>query len=148
MIESDVDSLAQTFACWNKHREQYERYWKENQDARRVTLVAVSNEQVVGYANIIWQPDYEPFREAGIPEINDMNVVTEFQKQGIGSALIQEAECIARQHGKEVMGIGFGLTPDYGSAQRLYPKLGYIPDGRGARSTYWGDVLYLTRPLN
>ncbi|MBV9471303.1 MAG: GNAT family N-acetyltransferase [Abitibacteriaceae bacterium] len=147
MTEKDVDAIAQAFAHWNKRREQYERYWQENQQGKRITLVAVAGEQVVGYANIIWQPDYEPFQEAGIPEINDMNVVAEFQKQGIGTAFIQAAESIALQHGKEWLGIGFGLTADYGAAQRLYPKLGYIPDGRGAHSTPWGEVLYLTKQL-
>jgi GNAT superfamily N-acetyltransferase len=147
MIEDDVDTIAQTFAHWNKRREQYERYWKENQEGKRITLVAVSGKQVLGYTNVIWQPDYEPFREVAIPEINDMNVITEFQKQGIGTALIQEAERIALQYGKEIMGIGFGLTADYDAAQRLYPKLGYIPDGRGAHPTPWGDVLYLTKRL-
>jgi hypothetical protein len=29
------------------------------------------------------------------------------------------------------MGIGVGLYPGYGPAQRLYPKLGYRPDGHG-----------------
>lgn len=147
MIERDVDGITQTFSQWNKPRQQYERYWQEQQDGKRVTLVAVSGEQVVGYTNIIWQPEYEPFREAGIPEINDLNVINRFQKQGIGTALIKEAEQIAAAHGKKIIGIGFGLTADYGSAQRLYPKLGYIPDGRGAQPTPWGDVLYLTKRL-
>lgn len=30
-----------------------------------------------------------------------------------------------------MIGIGVGLYADYGAAQRLYPKLGYRPDGRG-----------------
>lgn len=30
------------------------------------------------------------------------------------------------------MGIAFGLHSSYGAAQRLYIKLGYIPDGQGA----------------
>lgn len=30
-----------------------------------------------------------------------------------------------------VAGIGVGMTPDYGAAQILYVKRGYIPDGRG-----------------
>src|SRR5687768_11913882 len=110
MTGDDVDAVAQAFAHWNKRREQYERYWRENQEGKRITLVAVAGEQVVGYANIIWQPDYGPFRESGIPEINDMNVIAEFQKQGIGSALIQEAERIALQREVKVIGIGFGLT--------------------------------------
>jgi GNAT superfamily N-acetyltransferase len=147
MMANDVDSIAHAFAHWKKRREQYERYWKENEEGKRVTLVAGSGERVVGYTNIIWQPDYALFQAAGIPEINDMNVLAEFQKQGIGTALIAEAEQIALQHGHHVMGIGFGLTANYGAAQRLYPKLGYIPDGRGVHSTPWGDVLYLTKQL-
>ena len=30
-----------------------------------------------------------------------------------------------------VVGIGVGLYRDYGAAQRMYIKRGYIPDGRG-----------------
>ncbi|RED65139.1 hypothetical protein DFP98_12130 [Cohnella phaseoli] len=29
------------------------------------------------------------------------------------------------------VGLGVGLYEDYGNAQRLYGKRGYIPDGRG-----------------
>jgi GNAT superfamily N-acetyltransferase len=147
MVESDRDSIAEAFKDWNKQRAQYEQYWQENRDSRRVTLVAVLDEQVIGYTNLVWHSDYEPFRAAGIPEIHDMNVITQFQKQGIGTALIHEAESIALQHGKRIIGIGVGLTPDYGAAQRLYPKLGYMPDGRGAQSTPWGDELFLTKIL-
>lgn len=31
----------------------------------------------------------------------------------------------------EMIGLGVGMTADYGNAQRLYVHLGYIPDGRG-----------------
>jgi hypothetical protein len=31
----------------------------------------------------------------------------------------------------KVAGIGVGMTPDYGAAQRMYVLRGYIPDGRG-----------------
>ncbi len=30
-----------------------------------------------------------------------------------------------------IVGIGVGMDPDYGAAQRLYVNRGYIPDGRG-----------------
>lgn len=148
MISSDVDSLAAAFASWNKPREQYERYWRENQAGQRITIIAMCGEAIAGYSNLVWQSDYAPFREAGIPEINDMNVIEPFRRRGIATAFIHEAERLAAAHGKALMGIGFGLTADYGNAQRLYPKLGYIPDGRGAQSTLWSDVLYLTRPLS
>ena len=147
MNEDDVNKIAHTFSCWGKNLELCQRYEKENQSEKRVTLVAVSAGQVIGYTNVVWQSDYEPFLEAGIPEINDMSVITRFQKQGIGTALIEKAEKIAIAKDKKEIGIGFGLTPDYGSAQRLYVKLGYIPDGRGAKATSYGDVLYLTKRL-
>lgn len=147
MVEGDIDRIAEVFKSRGKQREQYEQYWQENQDCKRVTLVAVLGEEVAGYTNVVWHSDYEPFCQADIPEIHDMNVITQFQKQGIGTALIKEAENLALQHDKRVMGIGVGLTPDYGAAQRLYPKLGYIPDGRGAQSTPWGDELFLSKVL-
>ena len=31
----------------------------------------------------------------------------------------------------KIAGIGVGLTKDYGAAQRLYVKCGYIPTGEG-----------------
>ncbi len=145
MKESDIDSLAKNFSRLNKQRDQFEMFWKEHQAGRRVTFVAVSREELVGYTNIVWQSEYASFQELGIPEINNMHVLDELQKQGIGTALIKEAERFAAAQQKTEIGIGFGLTPDYGSAQRLYPRLGYIPDGRGAQPSPWGDVLFLTK---
>jgi GNAT superfamily N-acetyltransferase len=147
MLHSDIVDVAETFARKNKKLEQYERYFEENQQGVRVTLVAAVGEAAVGYANILWQPDYEPFLSDGIPEINDLNVIDEYQNRGIGTALIREAERIAAEAGKPIMGIGVGLTPDYEVAQNLYPKLGYISDGRGIRATQYGDVVYLTKRL-
>lgn len=121
-------------------------FWQEHAAGRRVTFVAVSGGLIVGYTNLVWKSDYDPFQESDIPEINDMHVVDEFQKQGIGTALIRACEDLAAAQGIAVIGIGVGLTPDYAAAQRLYPKLGYVPDGRGIRPTPWGDTLYLTKP--
>lgn len=147
MEEGDIDLLAKAFHPLNKPRDQFELFWKEHQTGNRVTFVAAADEATVGYTNLIWESDYKPFQEMGIPEISNMHILDEFQKQGIGTALIKEAEKISLSQGKAEIGIGFGLTPDYGIAQRLYPKLGYTPDGRGAQSTPWGDVLYLTKRL-
>lgn len=147
MARADVGAVAETFARMNKTREQYERYFEENRLGRRVTLVAVAGGEVVGYTNLLWEPGYEPFRAEGVPEINDLNVTEEWRRRGVATALIREAERIAREAGRPVMGIGVGLTPDYAAARRLYPKLGYAEDGRGVHHTPYGDVLYLTRVL-
>ncbi len=113
-----------------------------------MTLLAIHNDQVVGYTNLVWQSDYEPFRSAGIPEINNMHILDQFQKQGIGTALLHTAENIAAQNGKTHIGIGVVMSEQYTVPQRLYPKLGYVPDGRGLHPTPWGDVLYLTKDIS
>jgi hypothetical protein len=41
------------------------------------------------------------------------------------------------KHG--IVGIGVGMYASYGSAQRMYAKRGYIPDGRGI--TYNNEVV-------
>jgi GNAT superfamily N-acetyltransferase len=147
MVRADIEDIAVAFAAENKTREQYERYFAENQTGGRVTLVATVNESVIGYTNVLWQSGYMPFLSDGIPEINDLNVVAEFRNRGIGRALILEAEQVARDAGKAVMGIGVGLTPDYAAAQYLYPSLGYVSNGRGVRKTQFGDEIYFTKRL-
>ena len=50
--------------------------------------------------------------------------------RGIGSRLMDAAEALIAER-SPVAGIGVGLYPDYGPAQRLYVLRGYLPDGRG-----------------
>lgn len=147
MLEDDPSAIAAAFADMNKTTRQYERYWKENIEGKRITLVALFDTRVVGYTNIIWEPDYEPFRRQGIPEINDMNTVTHLRKNGIGTRMIAAAEDIVRSAGKTLIGIGVGVTPDYAIAQSLYPKLGYVSDGTGVHEDQWGGASYSTKQL-
>jgi GNAT superfamily N-acetyltransferase len=123
---------------WSKPASQYKRYFAEQEAGSRVVVVAEVDGEFAGYLNVLWEPEYAPFLEAGIPEIADFNVLKKFQRLGIGSALMDEAErqVLARS---PVAGIGVGLTPDYGPAQILYVKRGYIPDGRGLE--YDGQIL-------
>lgn len=148
MIAQDPKPIAQAFAHMHKTQEQYDRYWQENVVGERITLIAELEGTIVGYTNIIWLPVYESFREQGIPEINDMNVVAPLRCNGIGTKLIAAAEAIARHSGKSVIGIGVGATPDYAIAQKLYPKLGYVEDGSGFHDDEWGGGWYLTKNLD
>ncbi len=86
----------------------------------------------VGYASLVWRPHYPPFAAEDTPEISDMVVVEGLRGQRIGSALIAACEARARAAGKQRIGIGFALYADYGRAQRLYVRRGFVPDGRGA----------------
>jgi GNAT superfamily N-acetyltransferase len=93
---------------------------------------------------VVWKSTYPPFAGADIPEINDFNVLPSFRRRGIGTALLDAAEGAVAER-SDVVGIGIGMTADYGQAQRMYPKRGYVPDGRGL--TQNGQVVKFRQPI-
>jgi ribosomal protein S18 acetylase RimI-like enzyme len=132
MLEGDPPSIAAAFTAqgWNKPLSQYLRYWQESLEGERVVLLAEYTGQFAGYLKIVWESDYPPFREAGIPEIADFNVLIKFRRLKIGTALMDEAENrIALR--SPLAGIGVCMHVDFGAAQVLYARRGYVPDGRG-----------------
>lgn len=84
-----------------------------------------------GFCLLNWTPRYALYNRLEIPEIQDLNILPAFRRRGLATALIKWCEGLARAKGKETIGIGVGLTADYGPAQILYTQLGYIPDGHG-----------------
>ena len=70
------------------------------------------------------------FSGKGLPEIVDFAVLEKYRRKGIGRKLMDVAEQIAGQYADTVW-LGVGLHSGYGSAQRIYVKRGYIPDGTG-----------------
>jgi GNAT superfamily N-acetyltransferase len=158
--QSDIPAIAEAFALlgWDKPASQYERYLAEQSARQRDVHVAFVAGQFAGYLTICWESHYPPFRTAGIPEIVDFNVLPQFRRQHIGTALMDKAENEIVKV-SDTAGIGVGLIPDYGAAQRLYVLRGYIPDGRGiyhhdhypsyGEQLIVGDdpVLYFTKSL-
>lgn len=131
MQERDIDKLFATFTRWQKAREKFHRYYLEQQQDERVILIAWENENIVGYITLVWQSAYEPFKRQSIPEIVDLIVLPEYERQGIGTQLIHAAEHIAIQHSRPVIGISVEQDHSHLAANKLYPKLGYVPDGNG-----------------
>ena len=72
-----------------------------------------------------------PFAGTSIPELVDFGVLEKFRARGIGSKLMDVAERIAAERA-DTLCLGVGLHRGYGSAQRLYARRGYVPDGSGA----------------
>jgi GNAT superfamily N-acetyltransferase len=131
--QNDIEGLSTAFSK-DKPRQLFERYHSEQEVHHRAVFVGRSNNQIVGYVTLLLLPRYQPFREANIPEISDLNVLPEFRKKGFGAALVKQCESYASQNGYGVIGLGVGLTQDYGNAINLYVKNGYLPDGRGITS--------------
>ncbi|MEV6272901.1 GNAT family N-acetyltransferase [Kribbella sp. NPDC004138] len=126
--DPEMISAAMTAIGWNKPLSQYERYLAEQAAGTRDILVATVDDGYAGYVTVRWESPYEPF--GGIPEIQDFNVLPELRRRGIGTALMDAAEALVAER-SAVVGIGVGLYPDYGQAQRMYVRRGYLPDGRG-----------------
>ncbi|MEO3946604.1 GNAT family N-acetyltransferase [Gorillibacterium sp. CAU 1737] len=132
MRMEDIEPIYHAFAEHqiNKPMDYLRTCWEENQTGVRITWVAVEDDQPVGAVHLLVNSHYVGFSEEEIPEINDFNVIPPFRKRGIGHALMDAAEQFAiPRYG--AVGIGVGLFGSYGSAQRLYAKRGYIPDGKG-----------------
>jgi GNAT superfamily N-acetyltransferase len=159
--EDDPAVIAAAFVQmgWNKPQAQYRQYLGEQAAGIRTCFIAVVDGQFAGYVTVNWRPSYPGFSELSIPEIQDLNVVLQFRRQGIASRLLDRAEADVARHSGFV-GIGVGLHPGYNVAQRLYVKRGYIPDGRGVtyRDRYVDEgshvlldddfVLHFTKPLS
>jgi len=133
LLESrDIPQIAKAFKelGWNKPVSQYEQYLLEQESTLRDVYIAFVEQKFAGYLTICWTSDYPPFQQEKIPEIVDFNVLPKYRRQRIGMALMDMAESeIAKV--RPIAGIGVGVTPDYGAAQRLYALRGYFPDGRG-----------------
>jgi GNAT superfamily N-acetyltransferase len=144
---------------WAKPEGHFLKYCALQEDGKIIAFVAYENDQYIGHIKAVWKPDYIHFRKNGIPEIQDLNVLPSFRNRGVGTALIESCEQVISKT-NETVGIGVGLHPGYNNAQRLYPKLGYVPDGNGVHygetpakmgESYRFDddlVLYFTKTLN
>lgn len=144
ITHEDPPIIAEAYRAqdWDKPQELHEKYYREQIEGKRTVLFAEWDGTFVGYLTIVWESHYPPFRDAGIPEIVDFSVLIPYQRRGIGTALMDEAE---RRIGERssIVGIGVGLSDGYGAAQVMYAKRGYIPDGRGVhydgRQLKFGD---------
>ncbi|MBQ9121975.1 MAG: GNAT family N-acetyltransferase [Lachnospiraceae bacterium] len=143
---------------WQQTTEKYEMRLKDQADGVATALVAEFRGNVAGYINVYPNAKWGPFGNQGYPEIVDFGVLEKFRRNGIGSRLMDVAEQVAGTYADMVY-LGVGIHSGYGSAQRMYVKRGYIPDGSGV---WYGDkvcpqyapcsndddmVLYLSKQL-
>lgn len=146
----DLEVLVADFCFpWDtqdKTEVKWKRYFEEHQNNLRTVAVLKVGDEILGYGNLIYKSEYPFFDD--VPEISDLWIQEKHRGVGFGTALIRWFEALARDKGYKEIGIGVGLYADYGAAQKLYVKLGYVPDGNGITYQYKGVCPGTSYPLD
>ena len=132
MVEADAQIITdgEIAQGWHQTVEKYEMRLRHQKEGKAVALVAEFEGNVAGYINVYPESPWGAFGGMGLPEIVDFGVLEKYRRRGIGTRLMEVAEQIAARYADTVY-LGVGLHSGYGSAQRMYVKRGYIPDGSG-----------------
>lgn len=130
---NDLDCLWEMSAALKQSKLQgyFERCLERQEKGEVLVFIARFEGRSVGYVLLNWVPKYPMFKALGLPEIQDLNVLPDYRRRGFAAQMIAYCESLARDKGHEQMGIGVGLNRSFGAAQRLYVRLGYVPDGQG-----------------
>lgn len=115
---------------WHATTEKYEMRFKHQTEGKSIALIAEYKGSIAGYINVYPNSEWGAFANKGYPEIVDFGVLEKYRRRGIGNKLMDIAEKIASEY-SNIVYLGVGLHHGYGSAQRMYVKRGYIPDGTG-----------------
>jgi ribosomal protein S18 acetylase RimI-like enzyme len=87
-------------------------------DVAQTYLVAWDRDEPVGHAHLAWTGT-----KLGVPEIQDVYVLPERRRQGVGTELTRAAERLVAARGLRRLSIGTSV--DNEGALRLYRRLGY-----------------------
>lgn len=136
-VAEDIPCIVSNFAKhhWPKPASTFEAYFDEQKHNERVIWLAFYKNEFAGYITLKWKSSYQPFKNQGIPEIMDLNVLPPYRNKGIGSTMLDVAEKESAKQ-QPVVGLGVGLYEGYGCAQKLYISRGYTPDGLGITYDY------------
>lgn len=150
MCKADIDIIAidhcPPWATVQEIEDRWNKYFKEQQGNIRTVGVVEQGKEILGYGSLFLKSEYPHF--SNVPEINDVWIYEEYRNKGLGTKLISWLEAIAKHKGYAEIGIGFGLYADYGSAQKLYFRLGYAPDGYGVTYKYQATTPGESYPLD
>ena len=132
MIQSDAQIITDEEIAqgWHQTIDKYEMRLRHQAQGKSVALIAEYKGNIAGYINVYPNSEWGAFGNQGYPEIVDFGVLVKYRRNGIGNKLMDIAEEIASQYSDTVY-LGVGVHNGYGSAQRMYIKRGYIPDGTG-----------------
>ena len=132
LMDSDPDAVLHFIGEWvtgdsDAARDQL----ADHVEGGGTTLIARLDGHVAGVVTLRWTSRNPAFAERDIPLVHQLAVALEFRRCGVATALMDSAEQLVAARGRRSVGITVGLFDEYGPAQRLYAKRGYVPDGRG-----------------
>lgn len=104
-------------------RRVYRNTFDEQRAGRRLMLIADVNQYPIGQVFIQLENSDSWWQGVKRSYLYSLRVMDVFQRQGIGTALLQEAERILVERGYGVVGIA--AARDNPGARRLYERLGY-----------------------
>lgn len=111
-------------------------------------LIAWASGEVLGHTLLIWAgPDNEDIG-ALLPRaaaVEGLAVRSDWQGQGIGTRLVEQAERLARLRG--IPHLSLGVSGDNPGARRLYKRLGFQDSGLGPFNLRWVEPDRTHRPL-
>ena len=117
-------------AFFSGNESELRSHFSDHASGGGASCIARVRGQLAGFVTLRWRSNHPLLWNEHVPIIHQLEVLPRFQRQGIGEALVEEAERIIQPRSKRVV-ITVGLDAAYGPAQRLYARRGYIPDGRG-----------------
>jgi GNAT superfamily N-acetyltransferase len=137
---SQLDVLEHEFSPGSFSKHHYKRYEVQKQ-GKGVYLIAWHKHIPVGHFLLRWRgPDdarvmhYVEVAQSAFLEAGGTRVA--YQRKGVATALIREAERLAKEKGCTHIGLEVGST-DNPDAKRLYEHLGYVDWGHGDFLISW-----------
>src|SRR5947209_5805125 len=138
--ESQLDVLEHEFSPDTLSKHHHKRYEVQRQ-GEGIYLIAWHDHTPVGHFLLRWSGPYDlhvmqyidvtrsAYLEAGATRVA-------YRRKGVATALIREAERLAKENGCTWIGLDVAST-DNPEAKRLYEKLGYVDWGRGEYRVNW-----------
>jgi GNAT superfamily N-acetyltransferase len=119
-------------------RAKAEGFWRDvtasAERGERVVVAAIDEQgAIVGTVQVVWaQPENQPHRG----DIAKMLVHRKARRRGVGAALLEAAECVAREAGRTLLVLD---TVTGGDAERLYARQGWQRCGEIPDYALWPD---------
>ncbi|HET8846041.1 MAG TPA: GNAT family N-acetyltransferase [Ktedonobacteraceae bacterium] len=160
---SQLEVLEHEFSPHSLSKYHYQRYEVQKR-GEGVYLIAWHDHTPVGHFLLRWSgpQDEHIMKHRDVTKTAYLSggvTRMDFRRKGVATALIREAERLAKEHGCTHVGLDVGNT-DNPDAKRLYEHLGYVDWGHGAFLISWeyidGDgktetksqiVTYMYKPL-